>query len=359
MNQALSQLFATLPRECGKYKDYCQYPSDINYVIKKHNGYSDCYIGLYQLPRNEVKHRGLHEVRSYKCAVIDKLFFDLDRDNAWDIIKIMHIRLIEEDIKHTIILSGGGFHLYVFTKLFTIDDIKEQNYKTESSLKRILRNAQEYLLNLINKPLQLKITVGDAHHADLDRQTFGDLSKQPRVPNCWHPKRKRYSIPIIESDFELDFEKLCLIAQQPRSVYQSFGTKLIDMSIYVNKATQCDYVMPVVKDIHINIKDHNIIKLLPLFIQNLLNNHIDGHQARYLTEVSMRVRGFSKNMAIDICEAYWCDAKFKHALYGHGINEFENIWARQDLFFPNWGTLTKQGWSIPEEDYAYKEMWNR
>ena len=268
---------------------------------------------------------------------------------------------MKEDIKHTIILSGGGFHPYVFTKPLKIEDLKDN--QTESHLKFILKNAQRGLINdIVNKHLSKedKITYGYQKTCDVDSHVIGDIGRIARIPNTWHPKRKRYAIPIIESDFGKTFKEILILSKQQRSEYEVFGNKLINLHDYDRNFIQVQSNVKHIDNNNHNIKDlEGLITLLPRFIQTLLMTKDDGCRARYYTIVSMKVRGFPKSASEDLCEKHWSPNKFKHALYGHGYNEFDYIYGRHDIFFPNWQTLIDEGWNITEEDKSYKLMYNR
>lgn len=268
---------------------------------------------------------------------------------------------MKEDIKHTIILSGGGFHPYVFTKPLKIEDLEDN--KIESHLKFILKNAQHGIINIINKHLSKedKITYGYQKTCDIDSHVIGDIGRIARIPNTWHPKRKRYAIPIIESDFDKTFKEILILSKNQRSEYEVFGNKLIDLKGYDMNFQKVQSNNVKLRDNGHNLKDlSGVITLLPKFIQTLLATKDDGCRARYYTIVSMKVRGFPKSVSEDLCEKHWSPDKFKHALYGHGYSEFDYIYGRHDIFFPNWQTLINEGWNIPEEDINnYKLMYNR
>lgn len=330
--------------------------------MKDYNGITNLYTSIYQIRKNEYKIINNRKVRKYSSVIIDKLFYDLDIfKTCWHKTQLIHKSLMKEDIKHTVILSGGGFHPYIFTEPLKIEDLKQD--KTEQHLKFILKNAQQGVINNIINPYlskEDKITYGYQKTCDIDSHVIGDIGRIARIPNTWHPKRKRYAIPIIKNDFTKSFEEILQLSKHQRPEFEVFGSKLINLKDYDKNFTQVKNNIKL-RDNGYNLKDlEGIITLLPKFIQTLLITKDDGCRARYYTIVSMKVRGFPKSIAEDLCEKHWSEEKFKHALYGHGYNEFDYIYGRHDIFFPNWQTLIDEGWDIPEEDIKdYKLMYNR
>ena len=317
------------------------------------NGLVDCYTSIYKIRKEEYVYNNGRRKRVYGSVIIDKLFYDLDRfSTCWETTKRLHFRLLEDDIMHTIILSGGGFHIYVMTIPY--------KGRPEQKMKMVLKNAQHGVISIVNSKIENgnKITIGNPRKSDIDSHVIGDIARIARLPNTWHPKRKRYSIPIHNSDMKLTFKEVLEISKHQRKGIEMWGNNLIDLTKYEKEVViNMDYNLndAVIKD----IEPSSMLSLLPFFIQNLLTSREDGHRARYLTQIGMKIRGFPKSTAEKICKEYWSRKKFLHAISGHGYNSFDYIWSRNDLFFPNWQTLEEEGWKIPRLDYNYKLMYNR
>ena len=366
INQSIKELFGVFPREVGKNKRFIINKEQFNNYVSTINGRTDCYSSIYQIRKEEYVYRldngKDRRRRVYKSVIINKLYYDLDKfSTCWDTIKDkFHPRLVEEDIKHTIILSGGGFHPYIMTKPFTLESLSGKVEKTEQRLKLTLKNAQHGVISIINEGLNNgdKITIGKPKKCDIDYHVIGDIGRIARIPNTWHPTRKRYAIPILEEDFKLSFEELLLKAKKQRKGIQFWGNKLIDLKDYDREIT-----VPIGYELNDTTNSvsspSSLLSLLPQFLQNLLTSREDGHRARYLIQVGMKTRGFPKSIAIDVCKQYWSKKKYLHAIYGHGYNSFDYIWSRNDLFFPNWKTLKEEGWKIPNEDLDFKFMNNK
>ena len=362
MNKSILYLFGEFPREILGNKIFIKNKEDFSRILNEVNGLMNCYTSIYKIRKDEFKYKNGRKIRDYKSVVINKIYFDLDTfSTCWNSTKKMHDILLNKlDLQHCIILSGGGFHIYVITKDFKLEDLSPETPRTEERLKIVIRNAFNDLLLQINKFLdeKNKITVGNPKKCDIDYHVRGDIARIARIPNTWHPKRKRYSIPIFSSDFDKSFDEILEISKNQREGVEIFGNNKLELSQYdrnIAEIIECE-----LNDIKtINVNSNSVISLLPLFIQNLLVSGEDGHRARYLTILSMKIRGFPKSLAIDVCKQYWSNKKFHHALYGHNHNTFDDIYSRPELFFPNWKTLIEEGWKIPKEDFNYKDMDNR
>ena len=66
---------------------------------------------------------------------INKLWFDFDSEDSFKNMLIMHNYCNEHNYRHIVVFSGGGFHLYIYTK----------NYENLVDKKMALKLMQEFI----------------------------------------------------------------------------------------------------------------------------------------------------------------------------------------------------------------------
>ena len=193
-------MFSDFPREMafperkGPYRMvYNQ--QQFNEVVNKLNGKKNLYTTVYafsRLKQNEYSQM----IPDYSSAIIDKVFFDFDNEKALSNVKKLHYYLLEKSIMHTIIFSGGGFHLYIFcdtiTLMFPYDTVE---------------NVQRHYAK------EIQLTIGEASTHDLDEAIIGDLARVTRIPLTYNVKRKRWCLPITHKDLGEDFEYFKKLAE--------------------------------------------------------------------------------------------------------------------------------------------------
>ena len=326
----IDKLFKT-PCEFGVKRVFCKTKDDLYYLINKYNGIIDCYSTLYSIP----------EPRAYNKATIDKIYFDLDSKNAWDNLKKAHNKLLELDIQHCALFTGGGCSLFIFCK-------------PTSSLqypKAAIRKAQKYYAK------ELGLSIGKPDIADIDEHIVGDIARITRIPYTFNikPNRRRYCMVITDTALKYPYEKIKARAtDQHIEKLQIWGNKKIDLIKFDElPEISMEYMNLAKEDMIIESKDNyaKLLNKLPYLIKNLLNHTVCGWRARYLTILAIKEAGIPIELCIKICKYYWTPEKFHHSLFDE--QQFQYIYSRNDLFFPKWETLLAEGFPITKEDKEF------
>ena len=150
-------LFDEFPREFSTKRLFCRNRKEFNKMIDKYNCVIDCYSTIYSI----------ETPRRYDTVIIDKIFFDLDAPKTcWEATKKLHNHLLKQNLMHVALFSGGGFHVYVFTKDNDINNPKNS-----------IKNAQHKIAN------DAGITIGKPKKCDVDEHVIGDIARIARIPN--------------------------------------------------------------------------------------------------------------------------------------------------------------------------------
>lgn len=324
----MKNLFNTFPREFGVKRTFVTNQEDFKKLINQFNGIKDCYSSLYP-----VISKGKRNITS-----IDKMFFDFDNvGTCWESTLKLHRWLIKHQYKHVILLSGGGFHIYVYT--------------TKTPLiyaKNALKTAQHYITK------QANVTIGKPKESDVDEHVIGDIARIARIPNTYNMKRKRFCIYILPEDLNKTFDELKTLAKNQRKESHIFGNKLFDIIKFDTKPIFIETIDLEVSDTPVELKNVNgILKLLPPFIRGLLLNHQCGWEDRKHMIIAMREVGLTYNMILELCRKYWTPEKFQHAMISEE-NQIRYVYHRQDLYFSKWQTLIEDGYMITKDDLKFK-----
>lgn len=323
-------LFNKFPREFASPKrTFIQNKDDFVFSINRFNGLKNCYSTIYPMI----------ERRCYGGNDIDKLFFDLDEPRTcWNATIKMHNKLEELDYKHVVLHSGGGFHIYVFLEVESLNNPKPAIYK-----------GQHHIANLCG------VSIGKPKKADIDEHVIGDIARIARIPNTWNIKRRRYCIYILEEDFDKSFDSIKLIAKKQRYKKQIFGSKLFNIKEWDSDIQFKTYDGSSIDLIDVGMDDMNVdtlFYLMPPIVKKSLLDGKDGLQDRYFQILMARDSGITKNMAIKLFKKYWSEKKFNHAMFEE--NQINYLYDRFNLCVPNWETLERQGYTITKEDRDFK-----
>ena len=297
-------MFKTFPRECGP-------PRKVVYNLKEWIDFVNKYNGLKKAVYTSIymfENIFDNKKPDYESAVIDKLFFDFD-DKSCDAYKecnTLHQYLLKEDIKHCIIMSGRGYHLYVFVEVFKPENIKSYIY-----------NSQHHFIDTLN--------------LSVDVQVIGNPAQLARVPNTFNGKGKRFCIPLTREQFEKGDEFIKELANKQNFVTNiSIGNKLFDISKF-------DYVADNIEDfefeVDIETSHGNYMNDSPPFIKSLLTNKNLGWNGRYLLILYFKEIGFTKEEVFNILKNTLSPTKFNHCVVEE--RQLQYLFGRHDLVFPN------------------------
>ncbi len=294
--------FNTFPREVGLPRQLVYNNNDYLSFINRNNGKKNAiYTTVYSF-------KDINEKRpNYDSAIIDKLFFDFDDKecNAYFETKKLHEYCLNKNIKHSLIMSGRGYHIYIYTQLMTYQ------YK-----KSAIRLAQLFFINKLN----LKC----------DAQIVGDISRLTRIPNTHNGKGKRFCIPLTLLQFNKGDEFIKILAKKQNFVKNVFiGKKKFDMKEF---DIICD--MEFIIDIP-NIKSSSTvinISSLPFCIQCILSKPNPNYKERYLLILYLKEKGYTKEEVYDILKDCLSTQKLYHCIKEE--RQLHYLFERHDLVFP-------------------------
>ena len=314
--------------------------------IKKYNGIVNLYETLYNFKylKNDYK-------VDYSSAIVDRMFFDFDSENAHKNAIKFHEYLKENNIKHYIKQSSYmKFHIYVLCK----GRLKNK--------KQALNNAMYHLAN------QVGLSVGKGDKYDLDSSTFGDLSRICPIAGTYKPKKKSFC-NYITPDELYDKEKLLEKSKKPNGHKKCCCEKLFDLSEFdcETSLNNCE--------IDFNIEDFNTqfsekhIQVLPPFIKKILNNHNEygNWENRWRFAVLCRDFGYPPHLVNEIAKQYFSQVINRGSLNSKGTNYdhfvkcniIDNVYNSEEKYrFPSINKLIEEGYEIEEEDKRFlKELY--
>lgn len=299
-------LFKSFPREVGPPRKTVYNIEEWLKFVNMYNGKKKAvYTSIYKFEKIESNGKP-----NYESAIVNKLFFDFDDKSCegYKECNILHQFLLKEDIKHFIVMSGRGYHLYVLT-----NPIKPKNPKA------CIFNAQH---NFIDK---LKLTV--------DVQVIGNPAQLARVPNTFNTKGQRYCIPLTEEQFYKG-DKYCkeLASKQNFIKGTIIGNKLLDIKTFdsINNSSYENIYKASETSINMNA---NYAKDCPPCILEILKRKNLGWKERYLIIIYFRDIGYTREEVCAILKQHLTEQKFKHCIVDE--RQLQYLFERHDLIFPS------------------------
>jgi len=324
----IHELFGTMPRTFGKRRLPVDSWWKFVRLINEYNGLIQCYGSIYTSDDNKT---------------IDKIFFDTDiqtLDNGiircQKVTQKIHEWCSIKDYRHTILYSGNGFHVYIFT---TQDELK--------SRKNAIEGSQLFIAK------ELDLTVGECKTNDLDWKVISDASRIAGIPNTLNINGFRYRIPITHEQLYWSIDKIKKLASKQQFIKPIYGKTLFDIKEFDTKTN--DRVSKIkLEDIDIDVsKDIQIyLDMLPPLFQKLLKNCKCAWRDRYHTIFCFRECGFPISIGIKVAQQFWTQEKFKHSVFEE--NAFHDIYYnRQHIKMANWDTLEAEGYPVTQEDREF------
>jgi len=303
----ISKIIFSNPESVGR-KRSTKIPIEI--YVKKMNGISNCYASVYN-------------------GSIKNMFFDID-DNVWENTIKLHNYLLNSEIKHAVVFSGRGTHIYVMCK----------EYPTA---KNVLWNAMNDIVSKSN--------------IKCDRHVVGDIRRIARIIGTKNIKTNLYCIPLYQKDIDKGFDYVKKLAKKPRTDGEIFGNKEFVLNEY--DIPEKEYSIEV-KECKCDVTNEWLEKNLPPLIRKFLKKENVGWRERFLTILAMKEIGLPLSSAMNHCKMFWNKSRkhgftnkndFVHAVNDEG-NQFKYIYSRND-FFPNWSTLSKE-YKLEPGDWEFK-----
>src|SRR3990167_1588738 len=275
------------PLEFGKGRSLIKDKNNLDKVLKTMNGLTDCFLNIYS---TKLYLDNGHP--DYITSVIDRIFFDFDGDSAFDMAKKLHTYLINKQLKHSIYFSGGGYHIYVYTK----------NYQDLKYPKGALFNAQ--------------------------KQIIKDTARLSRIPNTYNLRRSRYCIPITELQHP-DLIKQAALKQQYCN--NKYGLEYFDMSKF---DFQTDEVIVFDKTFvnHTVDLDVDFKNKLPPCILKIMSNPESNYVDRYSVIMYLKdALGLIYPETLQVMRKFLSTKKFLHSVKIEKQPYY--LYRRNNLFF--------------------------
>ncbi len=188
------------------------------------NGVSNAYMTVYGYRATEAPH---HRRVNLYTPIIRHFVMDFDAINFRDRNRAtvepeipleqtlrLHQHLLEQNIRHGIWFSGGGFHVWV-----ALDETLTPGDGPHLSA---IKEAGIQLVNDWVKDMDLYCC---------DPMVPFDTSGLIRIPNSFNAKRGFWSIPVTTEDLEAGHQHIIFEAMEPKTGYQEYGSNGVKLTI--------------------------------------------------------------------------------------------------------------------------------
>ena len=309
-------IFNEFPREVGPPRKVVLNRKGYLDFINIHNGKKKAvYSSVYSFA-NVISKVGEKKYKpNYDSAVVDKIYFDFDDKscNAYEECNNLHKECLKQNLKHVVVMSGRGYHCYIFLKK------NKLNYPKEA-----IKEAQNYFINKLN------LTV--------DPQVIGNVAQMARIPNTYNPKAKRFCIPLTKGQFEKGDYIIKINAKKQNFVDNIYiGEKLFDISKFDNKPTNGFDALRLNSESLLprqcSSENGGVKVETPPCIQYLLNKETKGWKDRYLIILYYKEKGLMINDIYKILEEHLSEKKLYHCVKEE--RQLQYLFGRDDLCFPS------------------------
>lgn len=296
-------------------------------LVNRYNGKRPIYRSLYYFEKEE-DNRVVPN-----SAIIDKIYFDFDGEDAFEQMSKLHVWLDERNYAHQVMFSGNkGYNVYIFLKP---------------------RPATRVNLVAIHRYIENKAGVKS------DQQTVGDINRVSRVPNTLHIKSKLYCIPLDENLIQKGNEFIRDSANETRGVSSVFGEKRMST---LNTQKQGEEFIALErfepkelisdsKRVQNLLDDANIY---PCIKAMLCNKGLEW-RGRFFLILYFKEKGYTKHEINEILEQSLSPDKYHHAVY---LERQLSYLFSKDFLFPNCNKLVQEGFCVEphceKEDSLYR-----
>jgi hypothetical protein len=157
-----------------------------------------------------------HFVLDFDCSsIIGGKQVPVPPETTLNEVRRLHQFLCDEDIRHGVWFSGGGFHVWV--------KLSKVHMPQTGMDKSILQGAGKHTVREWAEDLSLNC---------IDPHVTFDLASLIRVPNSYNVKRELWSIPLTTEEIQtLSWEQIQDAARKHRSGYFSYGQNGLDLDL--------------------------------------------------------------------------------------------------------------------------------
>jgi len=297
-------LFSMFPRQVGRHRKLVYTREQFLNYVNHNNGFTDVFTSIYSFTALDEKGKVRRE-----SAVVDKVFWDFDPPKPLHSFLPMHMYLTENDIKHTCVFTGNGFHIYAFC------NPKEQ-----------LKNKRAALAGCQRE-------IAGQAMVDFDEHVAGNLVQIARIPGTRNmkPGCNRYCVPMSWSPrtyAQDELEKIFEYAAKPEMRWRVWGKKILSLSTWDTEEADVS-----LSDISVPIAawDGDVINTEPppCVVQLL---QIGGHHERFLSILALHDLGWNYQEIAEVMKTYLSRDKLIHSLKEE--RQIDQIFERPDLILP-------------------------
>lgn len=292
--------FTNFPREFGLKREIVYSQKDMLKKINYLNGKMNLYTNIFYYPLWKDTNYGIKPV--YQEPVINAVYFDIDtEERSYKDMLNLHNWCMGKDVKHFVLLSGRGYHVYIFVNPdFT--------------------NKHEAILSFANF-LENKLD------GDYDDTAKGNLAKISRIPNTYNIKRGNFCIPLTKDQIENgNFEEHRKLAQKQQFINPMIGKNRLDISHFSEVKVFSKYklrlddgdIVETSPSLEAAISVGTIgIYSLPPCIYNMLLNPELNYEGRHYVMKYFAGLGYTLNQIKEIFRNFLSHEKYHHALETH------------------------------------------
>lgn len=310
-------LFNSFPRECGPPRKTVYNQQEWNNFVNKYNGFKNAiYTSIYSF-----EHINDDNKPDYVTAIINCLFFDFDDKscNAYAECKKLHEELLRENIKHFIVMSGRGYHLFILTIPLVTKNSKDCIY-----------NAQHFFIDKLG--------------LHVDTQVVGNPAQLARVQNTYNIRAKRFCIPLTLEQFNQGDEYVKNLAIKQNFIKDFIiGEKELDIRQFDFKSQRFNETLLFDEEFEDSSKV-DYMRNAPNCIKNILNKKDTKWKERYLVILYFKESGYTEREIYNILKHHLSESKFRHCISEE--RQLQYLFEREDLIFPKCQNIIKDGFCM-------------
>jgi len=334
--------FKNYPREvlCSGRKILVNNEEEVKKLLKAKINISNFYLTVYSYQETTITENN-RAAPAYETAVVNKMYFDIDRDNCWDNLQKLNKWCEERKLIRCVVFSGRGYHFYISCKITT---------------GRTVKNFQKYLIK------KIKLGIDDKHLSFLC-----DVARVLRYPNTRHFNKNnlsenRWCVGLLPEEIKLSYVEHIKIASKPRNfTFKLFGKKLLDINNFDDGIVNGNF--DDIPKIDIPEGDLNIIKKLDFnsfkpCIKEIINSKKDKYNKkngyvvrRVLINYAKEELGLTMLQCVAFMKKILNIKEYNHMLKevkGYKYGQVEYLYNKGRIFMPNCETLYE--WNLCPEN---------
>ena len=267
---------------------------------------------IEELQQNIIKYNGRTNIyiEIYKDGIVDKVFFDFDGETKLPSVIKMHEWCKEQDLKHCVLFSGRGFHIYI-----------KANSSGVKNPKNALGNAHVVLAHLLG------LTIGDPKKQDIDYHCKGNIQQIARIPFTLNIRTNGRRCVYLNDDLlKAGLEAIIEYSMGIEKNVWFYGHKELDLCAYDTPQDLDFDLIPVEID-----KAKDVKELFPECIKNMLRNSELRYRDRMQLILYLRRIGYKPGEVYALLAKYLTKEKYEHCRFDE--HQVENLFKTTEYFF--------------------------